>query len=379
MNDAGLDRAAKGAAILDAVANYGRAVIDAPPPRPQSAGFLFHASDEYFWTNLPVAPHPQPFGSAVGIPMPLILSEWVARVPGLYWTESARLRRAKGRELVESRSGHAITLKPFGKSEVVAGGVGTLKLPPSNDGYHLVTITSSANASAGVPALISPEVWDHHHLGEGAVVSVTEATWQPMSGTWTPLFPTTSHLPRAYIRIDDPDAVTVTERGAATEVHPFSIMKYYSGAAELFAFVFDTAYTTDPGHRREVERFFETYRNAEGRMGEYLLDADVTQPMWRSRYHSPAELRQAEELLERRIHDAMIGIDLTERILIILSQLNHGELQRISDDLGIPPQTWFQGESVAKEAVNFLARVPRERTASVIDGIRNLHPELIKE
>ncbi|HEX8408108.1 MAG TPA: hypothetical protein VF883_04550 [Thermoanaerobaculia bacterium] len=369
-----LQRAAHGARILEAITNYARVEIE--ESRNDTLNLNVHFSaDEYFWPN--VFGLRTPFGSNVDVPNEVIVSEWVARVPGLFWMAGAQAHRREGEKLVEYRDGNSITLRPMGKSSLVSGGVGTIKLPPSEAGYRLITLTSSANVSAGVPALVSPEVWEHCRLREGSVVRIYKATWQAMARGWSAEFPSTRGIPRAYIRIDGPDTVEVIDDGAAAAIHPFSIMRYFDGKAELFDFVFATGYSTDPRMRQEISGFFDDYCRAEGREGEYLIDADVAQPMWASRYHSPAELRVAEELLNRRIEDAMLGHNVTEVLQGVLSGLSHGELRRISSEIGIPPATWFRGDAAVHEAQRFILCVPPAKIAVLIDAIRTLQPDLI--
>src|SRR5687768_711668 len=154
-------RAANGARIVEAVENYARAEVNASPSVAAGQDQRWLYDDETFWShvfNSKVTP-----GTRVSFPE-VAVSEWVARVPGLFWTDAAKRLRRQGETEVEGRHGRIITLRPFGKSQVVSGGVGTLRLPPSQEDYHLVTVTSTGNASAGIPALISPEVWEHHRL-----------------------------------------------------------------------------------------------------------------------------------------------------------------------------------------------------------------------
>lgn len=190
-------------------------------------------------------------------------------------------------------------------------------------------------------------------------------------------FPSTRDIPRAYIRIDRGDAVRVVRQGAPAENHPFSIMQYFDGQAELYDFVFATGYSTDPAMRQSIAQFFDHYRRSQGRDGQYLTDADIGQPMWDSLYHSPAELRLAEVLLQRRIADAMLGSNVTGVLLGVLSGLSEGELRKISSEIDIPPATWFRDGAAVHEAQNLIAAVPPTKTAALIDAINCLQSDLL--
>ena len=50
--------------------------------------------------------------------------------------------------------------QPEQKSAHVMNGVGTLRLPPSTGGEWLFSVSSSGDASLGVPVLVLPDVWD---------------------------------------------------------------------------------------------------------------------------------------------------------------------------------------------------------------------------
>src|SRR5436190_1494312 len=63
-----------------------------------------------------------------------IFSEWVPRLPGLYWTRGAELMRELQPEDVELRSAEWEKYPPGVKSRKVLGGIGTLCLPPSASG-----------------------------------------------------------------------------------------------------------------------------------------------------------------------------------------------------------------------------------------------------
>jgi len=370
--DATLLRAANGARILEALDNYARAEVtagDANAGAPRDHDFV---GDELFWYHAfdgQVRP-----GATVQFKVSGVLSEWVPRVPGLFWSRCSSLLRKEARQYVESPT----ALKPFGKSSLVSGGVGTLKLAPSESGYRLCSLGTSGSASAGVPLLIAPDVWEYHRLREGNVLRIDRATWQEMAKTWADQFPSTRNIPRAYFRLDRPEQLKVEERNGAIEIDPFSIMRYYKGNAELYDFVVACVVSTDPRCRLEIEQFFDSYKDVDDRAGRYLLSADQTQPIWEAIYSSPAELAQAIGLVQRRIEDAMVGANTTDYLLDVLTRLNVGLLRRASNDIGIPDSTWFRDGSLAEESRNLVERVPRAKVAQLIDAIRVINPYVLE-
>jgi hypothetical protein len=162
-------------------------------------------------------------------------------------------------------------------------------------------------------------------------------------------------------------------------------MEYASKNVELFDFVFATAVTADPLFRREVEDFFEDYKKAEGRNGRYLIAADIAEPLWDSEFTSPEQLRSADpsaasylRLLQRRIEDSMVGDDTTEYLLNVLTNTSPDLLKRFSAEVGIPHSIWFRGGTLAEESANFLACVPVEKAAVLIDAISLVNPNYLE-
>ncbi len=86
-----------------------------------------------------------------------VVSDWVARVPGLFWAEYSGEIRKHSEQDIAIKSKDWIVFHPLGKSKKVLGGIGTIHLPPNDEGKRLISITSSCNASVGIPLLIYPE------------------------------------------------------------------------------------------------------------------------------------------------------------------------------------------------------------------------------
>ena len=372
-------RAATGARILETAQNYALADVKVGTDAgwsPQAVDFL---ADGYFWLD---ALHGNvPFGSKIRFFDSVAISEWVPRVPGLFWTDAAMTLREYGKKRVEHRTATSLVLTPFGKSQLVSGGVGTLRLPPSADGDRIATVVTSGNVSAGVPILIGDELWAQTPLHEGKVVTIHEAVWQAMDATWASQFPSTRDIPRGYLRIDDPRWLSATPNAVATEVHPFSIMEYASDNVRLFDFVYVTAVTGERRFRQDIETFFDDYRQAGGRNGRYLIAADIAEPMWDSEFTSPADLRRSGahyDILLRRINESIEGSTSTDDLLRILCRTDVDLLKRFSADVGIPQSLWFRGGSLADESANLLDRLPVAKMGQLLDAIAAVDPHYLE-
>jgi hypothetical protein len=342
----------------------------------------FVPDDEHFWRKMLVNPSDvwnrrfDFYGVA--------LSTWVARVPGLFWSEGARaLRRINDDAVEEYKSRDWIVLKPHGKSQQVLGGIGTLKLPPDENGRRLVTLSGGYNASSGIPALISPEVWEHHRLADGSILNLW-AKWQPMSAEWAARFPSIRGIPRGYLVVSDPDQVRrALNENAPIQFHPCTVMEYYQGDAKLYDFVFATADTRVRNYRKRVEDFFADYKDARGRFGKYLISADIADPLWEAEFDTPEALRRTElgaksqlELLQARVRgDSFKGRNLELILQVLAREYDNDGLRRVSEMVGIPSAHWFTGAAAADSCTQLLhVCLERGKVEELLDAVAVEHP-----
>ncbi len=352
-----LERGFMASLVGESLANYKLAdeplTVAVTPQHIELSGLYY--DDQHFWESLGSSSK----ACRVDI-VEAALSEWVARIPGLYWQRSSVRRREIEQSDVENPIGDFVTLRPLAKSRVVSGGVGTIRLPPSESGCRLVTLTTSLNASAGVPALISPEIWDELKLEEGTVIQ-GRAAWQPMPLTWSRQFPQLAGLARNCLVFRKSDDVSV-QKGlkAPVEVHPFAIMEYTSQklGTQLHDFVYATSQTRQKDFHKNLGTFFEKYRTAQSRDGIYLTGADLVDPMWPATFASPEDMRRGEaaalNVIESRIDDEMQGQDTIEALLELLSSKDRNDLIRLSTGVELPPNRWSEGGSVGDEAIRLV-------------------------
>lgn len=378
---------------LEAIENYARAddplvegveKFAVPSDQPEYLGGPY--PDKTFWDG--VLDNPElAWGTELRLEA-FALSEWVARVPGLFWSEGAIGLRDLARSAVQHRSRDWITYTPYGKSALVLGGVGTLKFPPDDNGRRLATLSRGHNASSGIPALVFPEVWEYHNLREGDVVSVC-AQWRKMTVGWAERFPSIKGIPRGYLVLSDPQQVDDVDdyyRGQPTQFHPCTVMQYSKGDATLYDFVFATADTRVERYRVKLERFFSRYKNKEERYGRYLLSADINAPLFEAEYDSPAALRRAEvgakaqlELLEARVRELSFKGQTIESIVQLLARHYDNESLggRITTYIGIPKAQWFTGGSIADSAAQLLQIcIERDKVEELLDAVARDRPEL---
>jgi hypothetical protein len=374
----------RAARSLEAVESYGKAAIPLIKGRR-----LFRApvkkrfsADEAFWQFMLKA------RGRWGVTVRLenfALSEWVARVPGLYYSEGAWAMRSLADEAVEYESAGWRVLTPLGKSREVIGGKGSLRLPRDEGGYRLVSLSSVLSASSGVPVLISPTVWDHHRLREGSYILSVEGTWHSMSCSgWADRFPSVRGIPKGYLIVDKPEKmVPDAGRRVPTQFHPFTVMEYHKGDARLYDFVYATADTAVPRYRSKLVKFFEGYKKAKGRFGRYLLAADITDPLWEADYERPEDLTRAQpsarshlELLQARVRsNSFKGKNLDAIVQMLAGTYDGAGLRRISRKIQIPTSHWHTERAVADSAADLLAVcVERGKVEELLDVVAAEYP-----
>ena len=385
----GLREAFAGVHVLETCHNYARAddpLSQPPEVRPHQWNIGLY-DDRALWES--ILNDPERFwGQTVGF-HPAALSEWVARVPGLYWRQGSEQLRQLSPAAVESHSNHWLTFKPWAKSQQVSGGVGTLRLAPAADGSRLVTLTVNLNASCGFPALLSADAWDaiaKAGPAEGRVIS-GEARWQPMAHGWSERFQSTLGLPRGCLVIDDPAQIRIYDEIAPVQIHPFTVMEYYAGASELFDFVYALADTKVPRYRQRLATFFDGYKQKNERYGRYLLAGDIMDPLWNAEFTNPAALRSADpaarpqlELLEARVRERMLGQDAIDTLLDALGNALHtpDEARALSAEVGIPPGAWYTGGSIAETVSEFVnAARSRNKLTELIEVVSKHYPSLL--
>ncbi len=321
-------------------------------------------NDEYFWNkifNLKEAAFNKTFEfNDVG------LSEWVARVPGLYYNEGSQLNRRMAEKTKVYVSGKWKHYSPSGKSQKVVGGIGTINLPDEND-YHLVSISFMNNASTGIPVLIHQEIWEHHKLYEGKFIGTLKGKWKKMSMDWSQRFPSMADIPRGYIVVESPDDIRVSSyyenEVNPTLFHPFSIMEYEKEGAVFYDFVYVTVDSLEENYRDKIREFFGEYEYFENRNGRYLIEPFVNNPLLNNcMYRSPQELRNNPtgnshlQILLNKIRQETYKGQTIENIKIAMdNNCDIDQIKRISDMIGVNPNRWFSGKSLVDETAALLS------------------------
>jgi hypothetical protein len=287
-------------------------------------------------------------------------------------------------------------VRPDMKSKHLMGGIGTLRLGVTAEGWRLGSVSEivpggwlaagplsgqsvpeHGNASAGIPLLMPDDLWSHLALEEGAVIDLLDLPWRSLPGAWSAFFPSIKDLPRGCLVVERAEQITSAGRKVPSAVHPFSVMQYDSADGPRLDFVYAQGIANSAGWREEVQGFFAWYCQAEGRAGRLILGADLVDPMWDAQYGDPAALRAADPndvaLLEARA----LGTDLKDRLIDLLqgwlvAAAGDGTvLDVLGRDIALPPG-WQVGGAISDRVSAILAASVRSgKLAALYDAAQH--------
>lgn len=378
----------KASRIIETLENYAVSdnFADAQKNQTQGQYIDYHIyADEQFWCDILNNPkdawNREYYFDKVGF------SEWVARVPGLFYSKgSATLRRLAESKVEFVSKGKWKHYSPSGKSEKVMGGIGTISLP-NEDGQILGSISTSINASVGIPVLFSEEVSDYHNLKEGSFLS-GKGKWKKMSNDWATRFPSTSGIPKGYLEINNPDDIQVDifNKNVPTIFHPFSIMEYEKDGALFYDYVYVTVDSTEENYRNKIAAFFGEYEYFDNRNGRYLIEPFINNPILNNvQFNSPKELRNISteakphlELLVDRIRNESFKGETLNSIKIALDNYcTLDQLKRISDTIQINPNRWFTNRAIVHESAALLDYChQRNKVEELVDALSLENPDI---
>lgn len=340
-------------------------------------------TDKEFWSTITSNPE-----ASIGNRFNLyyfVVSNWVARVPGLFWTDNSQLLRREAKSNIAFKSNDWVEFYPPGKSKKVMGGIGTIRLSPSESGSVLLSVSAGCNASSGIPILVFPDVMDQLNLRQGDAVCISGAKWHPMSVQWASSFASTKDIPRGYLVVDTINKIQIIDRDYPVTYHPFSLMEYQSEDALLYDFVYVTADTKVESSKKKIEMFFENYAKKEGRNGEYLLNPDMISPIFESRYMSPSELNEPSqkanvELLYERIRNAQFNNASIEQLVLKLPKYydSSSSARTLAKNVGLNVSLIADGPPVSILAQIIQKSIENELIESLIDRVIFEYPQIFK-
>lgn len=374
----------KGTKLIETLQNY--SVLTDSDFTEQNENLLlddYIMNDEMFWDT--AFNHQESLFNSKFDLIRFVVSDWVARVPGLFWAKSSRDIRKRASSEIAIQSENWTEFYPLGKSMKVMGGIGTICLPPSEDGKRLMSISAGHNASSGIPILVYPEVIDELKLKQGDVIDLNSVKWQSMSVQWANNFASTKNIPRGYFVIDSIDQVEIVERDYPVLYHPFSLMEYESDQSLLYDFVYVSADSKARNIEAKVEGFFNEYASKDGRFGKYLLNPNIVSPLFETRYNSPADLNHPTEkanlnLLYARIREAHFKEQYIEKLISKIPEYYQSStsIRTLTKQIGLNPSLLTEDTAVGMSAQLIDSCITKEMIETLIDKVSLEYPKIFK-
>ncbi|UIE40235.1 hypothetical protein [Leptodesmis sichuanensis] len=139
--------------ILDFIKEYlqSRGLLKKDFLRVQGRKRVEYWSESHFWQD--VLQTRQVYDTCQVLLKDFQLIHWIPRAPGQYYTRDARHSREAAQHFVVARERNHVVFDPYGKSEMVKGGVGCLRLLGKQIGgerLHFLCATSSGIAHKGL-------------------------------------------------------------------------------------------------------------------------------------------------------------------------------------------------------------------------------------
>ncbi|SFT96429.1 hypothetical protein SAMN04489724_3011 [Algoriphagus locisalis] len=378
-----LTGAFKGAKIIEAIENYRvladkrELVTEEEPVETEE----FCRTDSEFWSMVfslgdEIFTRTFSFG-LVGV------SNWVARIPGLYWTPAAHILRENADSNFILDSKFFNELNPNDKSKKVLGGVGCIKIPPDEVGNRIITISTQGNTSSGIPVLINAEIFEKLKLEQGDELSVSNAKWRGMSADWAKRFATVKEVPRGYLVVDsDSKIVKLGKSRFQIYYHPYSILQYESNDSLLYDFVFMTV-INDQDERNQIEDFFEYYRTKNNRFGTYLINPDLVNPCLDAKYSHPIDMVSPSEqanvnLIYERIRGIQFNNVTIDELLEILPKYYNSAiaLKKLADNIGISPSLLMEDSGTVMGNQLISLCIKRNKIEELIDRLVVDYPRI---
>lgn len=189
-----------------------------------------------------------------------LLCSWIPRAPGQYYTSEARDYRSRSKDFVRERGEGFVIFDPYGKSSMVKGGVGCLRLTQKqvgNESLHFLCATSSGIAHkgllVGLPRKLYENLVEDIERYGGVRCSIVGQirywSYEDMLPTYTP-----RHLPRMYLYAERLDNVQKVIESGKFKV---TAAVLFRGKVEGYKDTFFVYSNFEPGKRGNLDDTIE--------------------------------------------------------------------------------------------------------------------------
>jgi hypothetical protein len=213
------------------------------------------------------------------------LFEWFPVAPGKFHTEQAKKARQEADGMLERDLMGKYLFDPYGKSRMVEGGIGTVRLRPrliAGEPHYFMTASSSGVCHEGFPVLIPRRFYGpiiQRILREGAAPVTLSGEMRYISNDTLSFFGHTRDIPLLYLHVDSMKEHT-NPRIKITK-YEVSIAVSFEGEFKGQQGVYITYATFNPSNRSSLAKtckWIETFYVKSRYNGVIITDFDELYP-----------------------------------------------------------------------------------------------------
>jgi hypothetical protein len=208
---------------------------------------------------------------------------WIPLTPGQYYSPAGQAAQHRAERYVIEKNGERMIYDPFGKGELVRGGLGCIRLAPriiGGERIQFLCATSSSVADGGI-LLALTEKWYEQIVGALGTAGGVVCDISGRLRYWTPderlPFEAAQGAPRLYLHVDRIGTKNA-ELVRAGDVTATSVISFWGNVERRTGRYFSLA-TFDPADRSslvESVHWLEREYVAERYQGHVLTDFDET-------------------------------------------------------------------------------------------------------
>lgn len=362
--------------IAEALENYPKIdeldVQGNPAPDRTTTNIQGVDTDEHFWDmmNARVAQGNYQWGNLFHFGR-VSISEWVPRIPGMYWTDKAEKFREMGRAQKMDEWENQVAYRPIGKTQLVVGGLGTFKCSHGQENM-LVSITASGNCSSGIPLLISRQLWEDYNLKEGSILDDLTLRWDKMASNWSSKFISSKNLIRGSLTFTD-NNIKVNSYDRTAVCHPFTVIEYYEQGVPKYDFMFFSM--QGASNRSKIDEWVNIYKS-KFEQARYIFEPDPNEVLYGATYATTHQflnqgfndVQLIESKIESELSNQSTGIFDKIYEFLCNNISNENELAEFSKQevISIPPISWRGGSSLLDTVKNFMTLIVEQKKLTTL-------------
>lgn len=215
-----------------------------------------------------------------------LLSEWLPRSPGLFFTREGTEAREDAQDQIISIKDGIVLYNPHGKRSMLDGGIGNIRLKPQRvDGkeYFFVSASSNGVAHEGFPVAVPQDLYSQYLkriIEMGALQSSLIGRLKFVPTDLAPIYRGYRHVPQLYLMVEEIRPATHEPMGTdfgSSSLATVTVAASFEGEFENQKGIFASFVTFFPGEKGSFERAVNWMENEYiGKMykGKVITDFD---------------------------------------------------------------------------------------------------------